>query len=130
MPSDNAGVIGAGEPIAFPRAGPTSSNGITAGPSNTFVLAAIGIYMVTYQVSVTGSAQLVLYLNGAIQPQTVTGRSAANSQINSTVLITVTTANSSLSVVNPAINATELTITPDAGGTLAVSAQLTITRYV
>jgi len=59
---------------------------------------------------------------------TVVGRATGTSQLVGTTLITTTKTNSILTVRNPAGNSTALTITPQAGGTRAVSASLVITR--
>ena len=72
---------------------------------SSFSLAEIGTYQVLFQVSVTEAAQLILTLNGADLEYTVTVR-------------------------NPAGNASAITITPLAGGTRAVSAHLMITRIM
>ncbi len=49
-------------------------------------------------------------------------------QIIGTNIVTTTTENSVLSVQNPAGNAAALTVTPVAGGTNSVAANLTIIR--
>lgn len=126
MPPNNSATVAVGAAVQFPNNGPAigvTRNG--ASPSQ-FVLPNIGIYEVTWQVSVNEPGQLDLQLNGAELPQTVVGRATGTSQIVGSTLITTTTANSILSVLNPAGNSTALTITPLAGGVDAVSATLTI----
>ena len=118
----------------FPNDGPT--DGVTAsrlGP-DTFNLPAIGVYEVSWQVSVTEAGQLVLALNGneldgLLAPlDTVAGRATGTSLITNTVLIETTVIDSVLEIRNPTGNATALTITPIAGGTKPASAWLVIKR--
>lgn len=126
MPGDNSAVVAQGTDIQFPNDGPnTGSNIIRTGPS-TFNLISIGIYLVQFQVSVTEAGQLCVALNLAEQPYTVVGRATGASQIVGVCLVRTTLANSILSIRNPASESTALTITPLAGGTLPVSAHLTI----
>ena len=129
MPSDNTATIAGGAAIAFPQNGP--SNGIIIRTSATqFTLPAIGTYMISWQVSIAEAAQLVLEINGVENLATVVGRAALTSQLVGNRLITTTSANSVLRVVNPTGSATALTITPLAGGAQAVSASLVITRIL
>ena len=81
-----------------------------------------------FQVSVNEPGQLILTLNGVDQAHTVVGRATGTSQIVGMALVTTTGINSTLTVRNPAGNSTALTITPSAGGTHAVSANLVITQ--
>jgi hypothetical protein len=110
--------------VDFPRDGAT--NGISGLTASEFNLPAIGVYEVSWQVSISEPGQLVLWLNGAELPETVAGRATGTSQIVNQVLLTTTSANSILSVRNPSGNSTALTVTPSAGGTHAVSASLVI----
>jgi hypothetical protein len=91
-------------------------------------LAAIGIYEVTFQVSVAEAGQLVIVLNGAQILYTVVGRATGTSQIVGMALIKTVAINSILSIHNPTGNSPALTITPSAGGTHSVSAHLIIKR--
>ena len=128
MPADNATQVGVGEDVAFPQNGPTSNSTITRLTDNSFSLSEVGTYLVMFQVSVTEPAQLVLTLNGEEIPYSVVGRAAGASQIVETILITTTIATSTLTVRNPAANATALTISPNAGGNESVSAHLVIVQ--
>jgi hypothetical protein len=128
MPPDNAGTVGVGSDVSFPRNGSTSASAITRIDSSTFNLSAIGTYQVMFQVSVDEAGQLVLTLNGTEQADTVVGRATGTSQIVGMTLLTTTVINSVLTVRNPAGNTTALTITPHAGGASPVSAQLVITQ--
>jgi hypothetical protein len=124
MPGDNAATVAVGAPVAFPQNGPTNGAAVRAD-NFTFTLPNTGDYEVDCQVSVTEAGQLQLALGGAGLPNTVAGRATGTSQIVISTIIHAT-AGQVLSVINPAGNATALTITPIAGGTHAVSATLKI----
>ena len=126
MPPDNSATIAAGTDVAFPQDGPNSSGSIIRTGPDTFSLIDVGTYLVMFQVSVTEAGQLVLSLNGQELPYTVVGRATGTDQIVGTAIITTTVATSILTVRNPASEAAALTITPNAGGTEAVTAHLTI----
>jgi hypothetical protein len=129
MPSDNPTTVGPGEAVAFPQAGPTDgSGGILSVTPSAYNLSSIGTYEVQFQVSVDQPGQLELAVNGIPLPYTVVGRATGTSQITEMALVTTTTINSELQVLNPASEGLSLTITPDAGGDAAVSASLIIER--
>jgi hypothetical protein len=125
MPGDNAATIGVGTAVAFPQDGPTTGT-IARNDSSTFNLPAVGDYEVTWQVSISEPGQLQLALNGVGLANTVVGRATGTSQLVGSTIITTTSVNSALSVINPVGNSTALTVTPIAGGASAVSATLTI----
>lgn len=127
MPGDNTATIAAGTAINFPQNG--RSNGvITRSSANQFLLPDVGTYQVNWQVSVDEAGQLALQLNGNMLTNTVVGRATGTSQIVGNTIITTTISNSLLGVVYPAGNTPALTVTPNAGGNSAVSANLVITR--
>lgn len=127
MPGDNTATIAAGTAINFPTNGRT--NGVIIRSSaNEFSLPEVGTYQVNWQVSVSEAGQLALRLNGTMLTNTVVGRATGTSQIVGNTIITTTLPNSLLSVIYPAGNTPALTITPTAGGTQAVTANLIITR--
>jgi hypothetical protein len=127
MPGDNAATVAGGTAISFPQDGP--SNGvITRASATQFTLPAIGTYMISWQASLSEAAQLVLEINGTENNATVVGRATGTNQVVGNRLITTTSANSVLRVVNPTGNTPALTLTPFAGGSHAVSASLVITR--
>jgi hypothetical protein len=128
MPGDNVTTVAVGAAVAFPQNGPTSAGDIARTGPTTFNLAAIGTYMVSWQVSVDEPGQLMLALDGTELNPTVVGRATGTSQIVGNKIITTSVVNSILTVVNPSGNAAALTITPIAGGTRPVSASLVITR--
>ena len=127
MPGDNPAVVPIGGNVEFPQNGPTSGTDVTRIDAGSFNIAAIGTYMVNWQVPVTEAGQLALTLNGSLLPYTVVGRATGTSQIVGTTLIVTESMNSVLTVVNSS-SYSALTITPMAGGTNPVSASLVITR--
>lgn len=128
MPGDNAATIAVGAAVQFPQNGPTSATTITRSSVTQIQLATIGTYMVSWQASVTEAGQLQLAINGTGLPDTVVGRATGTSQIVGSTMITTSTINSLLTVINPVGNSTALTITPIAGGASSVSATLSIIR--
>ena len=128
MPPDNAATVAPGADVSFPQDGPTSGTTITRTSDTEFNLSATGTYQILFQVSVDEAGQLILTLNGADLAYTVVGRATGTSQIVGMAYVTTTDEDSLLTVRNPDGNATALTITPIAGGTRPVSAQLVITQ--
>lgn len=127
MPGDNASTIAADAAVLFPQNG--SSNGvITRLNSSMFLLPTIGTYLVQFQVTVESPGQLMLRLNAALVANSVVGRAVGATQIVGMSLITTTTPNSILEVINPPGNTPALELTPVAGGTHPVSAHLVIIR--
>ncbi len=127
MPGDNAATVAPDSPVSFPQNGSTNGT-ITRIDDDSFLLPTVGTYLVQFQVSVTEAGQLMLRLNAAPVADSVVGRATGTSQIVGTSLITTTTPNSILEVINPPGNSPALTITPVAGGTHSVSAHLVIIR--
>jgi len=128
MPNDNAATVAANADVQFPQDGPSSGSDITRNTASSFFLNAIGVYQVTFQVSVTEAGQLILTLAGNDVASSVAGRATGTSQITQSVLIQTFAINQLLTVRNPAGNSPALTITPLAGGTRPVSAHLVIVR--
>ena len=127
MPPINSATVAPGTAVSFPIAGAASGTDIVQSDATTVTLAAAGIYLVTFQVSVTEPGQFVLVQNGFELPQSVVGRATGTSQIVGTSIVTAS-AGDSLQVTNPDGEGAALSITPLAGGTRAVSAHLTILR--
>jgi hypothetical protein len=125
MPPDNAATVGSGQPVSFPQDGP-ADGAITRVDASSFVLADVGTYQVSFQVSVTEPGQLELSLDGVALPATVAGRATGTSQLIGDSLVTTTTADETLEILNPLGNSPALTITPLAGGTQPVGASLVI----
>ncbi len=125
MPPNNASTVAAGAAVSFPQDGPASGD-IARAAADTFVLPEAGIYRVDFTVPVSEAGQLALKLDGDQLNYTVFGRATGTSQIAGEALVTTSTPNSTISVVNPAGNPSALTITPLAGGTAPVAASLVI----
>lgn len=128
MPTDNPDPIAAGSDISFPQDGPNSNTGITRLDDSSFVLADPGVYQVQFVATAAGAGQLVLTLDGQELPYTVVGRETAGTQIVGMALVQTLAANSLLTVRNPEGTGDPITLTPSAGGTEPVSAQLIITQ--
>ena len=125
MPADNLATILPGGAILFPQT--TISNSIiTQLSSSAFNLPDIGTYEINFQVSVTEATQLGITLNGAALTSSVVGRGTGSSQIVGVFLITTTSDNTSLSIINRGLAA--ITLTPNAGGGNPVSAHLIIKK--
>jgi hypothetical protein len=128
MPGDNTATIPIGGDIIFPNDGPFSGADITRLGPASFDLVNIGTYQVLFQVSIDEAAQLLLTLNNNEQAYTLVGRATGTSQLVGMVLINTVSINTVLTVRNPATSPGALTVTPNAGGPMAVSAHLIITR--
>ncbi len=128
MPADNAAPIAAGGDVAFPSTSAISPTGITRAGTSAITLAEAGTYLVSFNATPTEASQLVLTLNGAELPNTVTGTTAAGSELKGTYLITTTIPNSTITLRNPANSATTVTLTPSAGGANPVTAHLVVAR--
>jgi hypothetical protein len=125
MPPDNPATVGSGQPLSFPQDG-SAQGTITRLDASSFNLADVGTYQVTFEVSVTEPGQLELSLDGVALPATVVGRATGTSQLVGDSLVTTTTADETLEVLNPLGNSPALTITPLAGGAQPVGASLVI----
>lgn len=138
MPGDNTATIGIGAPLSLPQDGATSAGSIArvGGTSDvSFNLAIAGFYEVAWQVSVAEAAQMALYVDsgsavgtsGGQITHTVVGRATGTSQLSGHTIIQTLSINTQISLRN-AGSAAALTITPNAGGTDAVSANIVIKR--
>lgn len=131
MTGDNTATVAVGAAIEFPQDGPTDGV-ITRVTASTFKLPAIGTYQIYFQASITEPGQLIVGVDegaGLVEiAKSVVGRATGTSQLVGITLITTVVENSILSVRNPTGNATALTITPNAGGAYAASANLVIKR--
>ena len=119
--------IAPGTPISFPLTGPFFGTDILRIDTSHFNLVSIGIYQVFFQASITEAGQLCVVLGTELH-YTVVGRATGTSQIVGMCLVQNVVPNTLLSIVNPIGETTALTITPLAGGILAASAHLMITR--
>ncbi len=127
--TDNSPPVAAGGAVVFARDGSTNGTITRVGSSpSSFNLPIIGTYLVLFQVDVTAAAQLGLRLNGAPILDSVVGRATGSSQITGLSLVTTTTVNSVLEVINPSGNATTIAVPPNDGGTHPITAHLVIIR--
>jgi hypothetical protein len=129
MPGDNAATVAPGTAVAFPQDGPIIGSNISRISDSLFNLSTIGVYQVSFNVSITEAGQLIIVINSIEQLYTVSGRATGTSLISQSCLVQTTVPNSTLDIHNPAGESTALTVTPLAGGTNPVSAHLTITKY-
>lgn len=122
--------IAAGTPVPFDFDGPTNGSGITrVGSSQTFNLAAVGTYLVSWQLNQTGTGQTVLVLNSTELAATVVGATVSGVQIVGSTIITTSVPNSILSVNSASGNFPAFTLTPpDGSRTHQYSATLTIIK--
>ncbi len=127
MPTDNPEVIAPGEDVAFPLNGTIANTNIGRTSDTDFLLNANGTYLVMWNASITEAAQLVLTLNGAELPYTVVGKGDGLGELVGFTIIN-TTAPATLTVRNPSDNTTNITLTPNSGGTDPVTAHLTIVQ--
>ena len=127
MPDDNPTAIAPGADVAFPENGVIGSTSITRATDTSFTLVDAGTYLVQFLMSTTEAGQVVLTLDGTELPYTLVGRDSGGAQIIGNSIITAD-ANSTLTVRNPATGVESLLLTPAAGGTTAVTAQLVILR--
>jgi len=128
MPGDNSATIAVGADVEFPSDGPFLGGDIARLGPSSFNLVSIGTYQILFQVSIDEPGQLVVSLNNLQQTYTTVGRATGTSQLVGLCLVQTLTANSILTIRNPSSNSTALTLTPNAGGTVSVSAHLVITR--
>jgi len=126
MPGDNTATVASNVAVAFPQNGPIGGGTISRLSPSTFNLAAIGTYEVNWQASITENGQLGLRLNGTTLGYTVIGQATGTNQYIGLCLVTTSTTNSILEVINASQTNPPLTITPLAGGDQSVSAHLVI----
>ena len=127
MPTDNPEAIEPGDDVAFPRNGVIANTNIGRTSDTEFLLNAAGTYLVMWNATAAEAGQLVLTLNGEELSYTTVGKGAADGEIVGFTILNTTDA-TSLTVRNPAANTTNVTLTPNAGGTNPVSAHLTIVQ--
>ena len=122
---DVATEVAAGSAVELATDGASSGDAITRASASTFTLVDAGTYMVDYQANTTNGGTLGISVNGTVQPNTTV--TTASEQIENKALITTDTANSVISLVNPADSGASLSIA--AGGTSeSVGANLDIVK--
>lgn len=128
VPSSNAVPIVAGDTVEFVTDGLFYSDriirsGVTV---DDFILKDVGFYKVSFGATLSGAGQLGVLLASALVPYSVVGVAGAGRLFGSCI-VSVTVANSILSIVNP-VGGTTFSLTPSAGGTGAVSCNLLIEK--
>jgi hypothetical protein len=133
--SDYAATVAVGAAVPFPKNGP-ALGGIVPSSSTQFVIPAIGTYEVSFEVHTTEPGQLQLDINNGAGVVVVPASNSGNANptsgghvISGSCILTTTGSNAVLRVINPAGNATALTITPADGNlTHAYSQRLIVKR--
>lgn len=122
---DYAATVGLGTAVPFPNAGPLTSGFETT--SNSIKVLADGDYLVEVDISsIDEPGQLVIAKNN-IETNIASGRATGTSPITISKIMTLVS-NDILKVFNPAGNASALTVTPIAGGTIAVMQTFKLTK--
>lgn len=127
VPSDNPAPIAPGEAVAFPTTA-VAAGGIIRTSDSVLTIQNPGTYLIAFNATTNEAGQLQLLVNGAPVNYTTVGKTDTGDQLQSVALVPITTANSTVSVINPTNATTNVTLTPSAGGTNPASAQLTIAR--
>jgi hypothetical protein len=133
-PGNPSLIVEPGQAIDFEQTGPASFPDffLTTFPSPGINITNIGTYQVTFEVSITEPGQLDLGLDTGSGPveqlNTVVGNANGNVQIGGVSILTTTSANTVLTVRNPANNTGQLILTQNAGGDNPVSSHVVITR--
>jgi hypothetical protein len=127
MPTDNPTPITPGNDVAFPQNGIIANTNIGRTSDTEFLLNAAGTYLIMWNATVTEAGQLTLTVNGTESPSTVVGTGAPDGEIVGFTILNITDA-TTVTIRNPVVNTTDLTLTPNAGGTAPVSAHLTIVQ--
>ncbi|MBR1747419.1 MAG: collagen-like protein [Clostridia bacterium] len=97
---NNTTNVDPGEDVPFPSDG-INSGAVVRASDSSFTLTEIGAYYVGFQVSVQGTGQLVLTLNGTVVPSSIVGHNGTDQLIGMSIVET-TTANTVLTLRNPA----------------------------
>ena len=117
MPPDNAAAIPLGGDVAFPRPAVQGGTDIARISDTSFNLATTGTYLVSFTATPNEAGRLILTLNGTEIPYTLSANGATGVEISGTAMVPVTTANSVLTVRNPAGSTASITLTPGTAGT-------------
>lgn len=128
VPGSNAAPIPAGSTVEFLNDGLFYSDRIVRDSLNVddFILKDVGFYKVSFNATINAAGQLGVLLAGALVPRSVVGIAGAG-QLSGSCVVSVTVANSVLSIVNP-VGGSTFSLTPSAGGTGAVSCNLLIEK--
>ncbi len=124
-PSDNPTAIAQNAAVEFPNTYASTAN-ITKISDSVFNLVQAGTYLIDFKVNSNEPGQLAVALNGTVQTNATFGSAADNGLIDGKMILTLTAANTQLSIINPAT--TSVTVTPSAGGTAATASNLSILK--
>jgi len=128
-PTDYPATVAPSGRVPFPQDGAVAGS-IVRVDASSFTLPNIGVYEINFSVQTTEPGQLQLQLNGVVLDNTTAANMnpiSGGHPIAGHFFITTTSVNSILAIVNPAGNATALTITPaDGANTHANCQSLTI----
>ena len=127
IPTDNATAITPGTDVAFPENGVIANTNITRTSDTEFLLNATGTYLIMWNATVTEAGQLVLTSNDTELPYTVVGTGDGLDELTGFTILNIVTP-TTITVRNPIANTTNVTLTPNAGGTDPVTAHLTIVQ--
>ena len=127
MPTDNTETIVPGADVAFPRNGVIANTNIGRINDSEFLLNASGTYLVMWNASITEAGQLVLTSNDTELPYTLVGTNDTLGELTGFTILNITTP-TTITLRNPIANTTNVTLTPNAGGTDPVTAHLTIVQ--
>ncbi len=131
IPPNNENDILPGESIEFPLDYITNIN-IVRVNNKAFKLMLAGIYEIKYILSITQPAQLVVSMDsgsGFIQQlHTVVGRNSGSSQLIGDVFLKVDIPGSIICLASPVENNNPIRVTPTAGGTLAETCYLIVSK--
>jgi hypothetical protein len=132
--TDYGTVVAAGAPVPFPRNG-ASAGGITRTGPDTFALLHIGVYEVTWRVQTYEAGQLQLGVGAGptLVPESTAGNqnpTLGGHEIFGQVVITTTTVNSTIQVLNPPGNSPALTIVPADGSSTHANSQTLVVKQL
>lgn len=127
MPTDNAAAITPGTDIAFPQNGVIANTNIGRTSDTEFLLNATGTYLIMWNATITEAGQLVLTANDTELSYTVVGTGDGLDELTGFTILNIVTP-TTITVRNPVNNTTDVTLTPNAGGTDPVTARLTIVQ--
>lgn len=118
-------VYNGGTAIEFPNDGDMTGTGITRVGPGVFRVTSAGIYNMYFQIGVSNPSQVVIRLNNAELPHTVTGTGNGNTQLIGQYYVRVNTPNSIIGVYNP-INNSAIGIAASLGGAQSSNINLLI----
>ena len=110
-PTDYPATVAVGAAVPFPQDGPFTGTGVTRTSTSSFTVSADGRYRVSWHVSFLEESELHLAVNGTPRENTTAMANSGDQQNSNTVLLDLL-AGDVVTLVNPAANATALTVQP------------------